>query len=240
MNFKMGRRLKHKPNWLLRSLIAISVCIHLIVFAHVAGIYQSKAVTFIELTLKNPRDFTSRNIPAPTKIRKPQSVAHKSTNIATYHVLPVSTALPVNCAPQLQVHAPVVSATAYAPKIEITPLPDIVAWTPPIYPKKAQDSAYMDPRDYLNSIRLRIENKKRYPSEARKKQVEGKATVRFIITREGELKELKISRSARNIYLDRAAIEAVKKAAPFPSPPLTLFPAPLQIEITIVFELRPS
>jgi len=56
---------KIKPNWLLRGLIGVSFGIHLMIFMHVAGIYKSSALTYIELTLRDISKPPSRSIPRP-------------------------------------------------------------------------------------------------------------------------------------------------------------------------------
>ncbi|RZB33481.1 MAG: hypothetical protein SRB2_04034, partial [Desulfobacteraceae bacterium Eth-SRB2] len=68
---------KTKPNWLLRGLVGVSLGIHLVIFMHVAGIYTSNALSYIELTMQNISKATIRNIPRPrhrSKTPRPQDV----------------------------------------------------------------------------------------------------------------------------------------------------------------------
>ncbi|MDD9302611.1 MAG: hypothetical protein HUK40_09855 [Desulfobacter sp.] len=40
------------PNWLLRGFILVSIGIHLVIVLHLTGIYQSRAVSYIELSMQ--------------------------------------------------------------------------------------------------------------------------------------------------------------------------------------------
>lgn len=91
--------------------------------------------------------------------------------------------------------------------------------------------------NYMEMIRLRIERFKKYPHLARTKHMEGMATLRFTITRGGKLKGSELVRSTRHKILDRAALEAVRDAAPFPPLPESISGGELTLEIAIVFEL---
>ncbi|RKZ27359.1 energy transducer TonB, partial [bacterium] len=58
-----------------------------------------------------------------------------------------------------------------------------------------------------------------------------------VIAADGQISSLKIVKQARHSSLGKAALDAVKKAAPLPRPPPNLFKGPLHIELTILFEL---
>jgi len=60
------------------------------------------------------------------------------------------------------------------------------------------------------------------------------ATVRFRINRSGDLVSLRLARGSGRPDFDRAALAAVRSAAPFPPPPLEAAEADLEFEITIV------
>jgi protein TonB len=61
--------------------------------------------------------------------------------------------------------------------------------------------------------------------------------IRFVITAEGDVRELQVAKSSNQEVLDTAALRAVKNAAPFPKPPRHLFEGDIPLEITVVFEL---
>jgi periplasmic protein TonB len=67
----INRQTGQPANWLLRGLIGISIGIHLIVFMHVANLYHSSALTFIELTMEDISKPFSRDIPRPRIKPKP-------------------------------------------------------------------------------------------------------------------------------------------------------------------------
>jgi len=68
------------PHRLLQALICVSLGIHVLVFMHVSGIYRSRAVSFIELTLQDVSKPYTRNIPRPRmRIKNPQI-----TNVKIY------------------------------------------------------------------------------------------------------------------------------------------------------------
>jgi len=213
--------LKTKPNWLLRGLVGISLGIHLIIFMHIAGVYQSEALTYIELTLKDFSKPPSRNIPRPRfrpkTPKRPKDIKH--LNIRK-RIIP--------------------SLKPMKMDIVEKNLPDSVmeSVSMPVIPDNPGDmSDCVTPNDYFEIVRLRIESYKRYPNAAKARQIEGRTTVRFVIERDGRISLLKVVRSARYRALDQAALSAVKEASPFPRPPKNLFKGPIPLEITIMFEL---
>lgn len=106
-----------------------------------------------------------------------------------------------------------------------------------IYAGKAPRTATL--RDgYLQLVRTRIEENRRYPLVARKHGQEGKVLVRFVVAADGGLKEVQLGESCGNWSLDDAALAAVRAAAPFPAPPDEVFPDSAAMQIVIVFALR--
>ncbi|MHC4266911.1 MAG: energy transducer TonB [Planctomycetota bacterium] len=71
--------------------------------------------------------------------------------------------------------------------------------------------------DYINKlIRLNIS----YPGRARKMSMEGNVIVTFVVRLDGSIKDVFIKKSSGYSILDNNVIKAVKKAAPFPPPPV--------------------
>lgn len=93
-------------------------------------------------------------------------------------------------------------------------------------------------RAYLAGVRARIEGAKRYPRWARRRGIEGEVAVRFRIGPGGELLGAEVTRSSGMDVLDRAAVEAVEAAAPFPPVPDAAGRAPLPVEVRLAFVLR--
>jgi protein TonB len=72
-----------------------------------------------------------------------------------------------------------------------------------------------------------------YPEIARKMGWKGKVTVSFVIESDGQAHDIEIRKSSGIKVLDQNAVEAVRKASPFPKPP-----AEAQIIIPIFYMLR--
>jgi len=62
----------------------------------------------------------------------------------------------------------------------------------------------------------KIERNKFYPQEALREMVEGEVVLSFEVSEKGNVKELRIEKTSGNIFLDRAAIECVKRSQPLP------------------------
>ncbi|NEX11603.1 MAG: hypothetical protein C1942_02730 [Prosthecochloris sp.] len=71
---------------------------------------------------------------------------------------------------------------------------------------------------FLSKIRSRIEHQKYYPRMAKRLSHEGVVHLKLVIAANGSIAELKLLMSSGYSSLDNAALEAVKKAAPFPDP----------------------
>jgi protein TonB len=71
--------------------------------------------------------------------------------------------------------------------------------------------------DYINkSVRLNIS----YPRRARKMLMEGRVIVSFVVRLDGSIKDIIIKQSSGHSILDKNVIRSVKKAVPFPPPPV--------------------
>lgn len=88
-------------------------------------------------------------------------------------------------------------------------------------------------RKNYNYIRRRIVDCLIYPSQARRRGISGRSDVVFTINADGSISDLSIRATSGSEILDNAALEAVKKAAPFKAPP-----ALARIAIPVVFNLR--
>ena len=217
---------KIKPNRLLQALICVSLGIHALLFMHISGIYRSHAVSYIELVLQDVSKPYTRSIPRPR-------MRHKNPKITNVKKLNIQ-----------KQHIPKVNIEPVDTRFTNTLMQDI--GTPDISDNVGRSMADRNPmgeisfatsNDYYEMVRLKIESCKRYPDAARKRHMQGRTKVRFVITPYGQLSSVKIVKGARYGILDTAAMNAVKAAAPFPKPPVNLFKGPLHVEITIVFEL---
>jgi len=82
-------------------------------------------------------------------------------------------------------------------------------------------------------IRDIIQKNTSYPHMARKRGWEGKVVVSFIVCIDGSAKDMAIKKSSGIDVLDRSALEAIKKASPFPKPP-----AEAVLIIPVVYKLN--
>jgi len=71
--------------------------------------------------------------------------------------------------------------------------------------------------DLLPLILERIERAKIYPRSARKRGIEGTATVKFRINPKGNVEEINVVEPSGHSILDKAAVKTIKRAAPFPA-----------------------
>jgi periplasmic protein TonB len=84
--------------------------------------------------------------------------------------------------------------------------------------------------DYINKIiRINIS----YPYKARKMSMEGDVIVSFLVCLDGSVKGIKINKSSGFLTLDNNAEKAVRKASPFPPPPVEV-----RIVIPITYKLN--
>ena len=221
-----------KSNRLFQYLIVISLCIHLVIFFHIAGIYKSKALTHIEFTLANISKAAVRSIPRPRPrpkiISQPNEV--KRINVqkrVVPHFKPAKADNVKNMPDSL-------TESISMPEVPDSQGLKISDWQPG---SMAGVNDYFTPNDYFDMVRLKIESCKKYPESAKLKHIEGRVEIRFVIAANGQVSSLKVVKHARHSSLGKAALNAVKNAAPFPRPPPNLFKGPLHIELTILFEL---
>lgn len=224
---------KRNANWLLRGLIGISLGIHIIFVLHVSGLYHSSALKFIEMTLEDISKPASRDIPRPRQKPKaveiPQEV--KKMEIQS-RVMPQFK--PIQLDSVNNNYSSGVTEQISASEILKSSGLDLAALDPGVM-YSLKDVIIR--KDYFDLVQLRIESKKEYPRIARMNRIEGRATVQFVVALDGSISKLYIAGTSRDKTLDDAVIDAVKKASPFPRPPLRLFSGPIPIEITIVFEI---
>lgn len=87
-------------------------------------------------------------------------------------------------------------------------------------------------------VRTKIERAKFYPRWARQRGFEGTVGVRFIIQSDGSLNNVKVVRPCHCEILNKAACEAITKAAPFNPRPEELEGKEMVMEIDINFRLE--
>ena len=87
--------------------------------------------------------------------------------------------------------------------------------------------------NYLNYIYTKIKENTFYPKLALRREIEGTVYVKFIVTENGEIKNIKIYKSSGFNILDKAGIEIAKSCSPLKIPPKEL-----EITAPVVFSLK--
>ena len=91
--------------------------------------------------------------------------------------------------------------------------------------------------EFLGDVRRRIESNKTYPPAARDAGIEGSSGIRMTITRDGQLEKVEIVDSSGYEILDRAALQSVRSAAPFPPIPKKIDREKIEMNLYVVFRV---
>lgn len=219
---------KKEPDWFFWILVCVSFGIHVAVFMHISGFYSLNALTCIELTLQDISKPPARSIPRPHRSLK-ETLQPKNVKRLKVTIRPMPYLKPMKSEPSERDMSDTI--------VEKIVIPDfsVAEWTP----GKPEEifGEYTTSNSYLEMVKLKIERHKRYPDIARTRQMEGRVSIRFAITPEGNIKEAEIVKKSRYKNLDEAALMAVELSAPFPKPPERFFKGGITMIITIVFEL---
>jgi protein TonB len=105
----------------------------------------------------------------------------------------------------------------------------------PVFDPKVQEDLLLR---YGAAIRLLIDKQKEYPYQARRQDQEGTVEIRFVLSRQGRLRgEPVLDKRSRYRLLNAAALEAVKKAVPYPPFPPEFPEEELTFSVTLAFSL---
>ena len=224
---------KNKPNRLLLALIGVSLAVHMVVFVHITGLYHSKALTYVELTLRDVSGPPTRSIPRPRP--RPKAPRRQELNELkiTKRAMPQFKPIQIEAVDK-DLPDSLVEALSI-PDVPSPPGVDIANWSPGALADASAE--HESANSYFDMVRLKIERHKQYPDIARIKLIEGRVTIRFVITPEGAVRACEIVKSSKHEILDTAALGAVRDAAPFPRPPRLFFEGEVSVQLTILFEL---
>jgi protein TonB len=92
---------------------------------------------------------------------------------------------------------------------------------------------------YFARIKRQIELSWDYPNEAQRRGMTGELTLRFQISRDGNLMNVRLINSSGYNILDEAALQAVKSAAPYYPFPVTIDKEALPILANFIYSPRP-
>lgn len=204
-------------------MIALSLVVHVVLFLQISGIYRSRNLNVIEMTMDDGFKPRPRAIPRPRiRPKEPEKtdVALPRMAIPRFDMEPEKAEASGNLMETV--------AAPPSPSEKVEGLSGLFA---------ADTKGLFSRNDYFDMVRMKIEASKIYPESARSRMVEGKVTVRFTVTLDGQVSSVAIASSSGNRLLDQAALKAVNDSCPFARPPGSLFKGPLRMEITIAFEL---
>ena len=92
--------------------------------------------------------------------------------------------------------------------------------------------------NYSGQVLSRIRSAQRYPNAARRQRAQGTATVSFMISARGGASSIRLVRSSGNPLIDRAAVDTVRRASPFPPIPREAGQRSMSFSVPIRFQLR--
>ncbi len=234
---------KNNPDRLLWSFIVFSAALHLFLIIFGGRFWSSKSRTEpIEITVRS-------NEPAKRIIPKPPVLAalpETLRQVVPLKPLPIPFS-PVNKAlaraklpekviagiPAMKNSKRVPPNTATKPEKEATS-PTIKA-----EPNKAEPKAEPSAREnYFRTVRMLVEQQKRYPKPAKLRKFQGKVIIECVLAPSGEVNSIRIDQGSSFGILDRAAVKAIEDAAPFPKPPPGLFSEDgVRLKIALVYKL---
>ncbi|MBI3595724.1 MAG: energy transducer TonB [Nitrospirae bacterium] len=90
---------------------------------------------------------------------------------------------------------------------------------------------------FLQDVRSRLEQAKRYPWLARIQGQEGTARVQFMINASGEIQEIRLLESSRSKILDEEAVTTVKRLGRFSRLPVS-WNEKVRVQVPLVFQLN--
>lgn len=95
-----------------------------------------------------------------------------------------------------------------------------------------KDPAYIS---YFNRIKLAIEQNWEYPELALRYGLQGRLSLEFAVNANGQLEQLRITRSSGSQLLDDEALRAIRAAAPFPPIPSWIKGGPVMISASMEY-----
>jgi periplasmic protein TonB len=218
----------NNKNRVLGITLILSILIHGLILIRMTGIFHE--TSFIELSLKQEFKPLVRNIPQPPIVKKkeaqPKMIEPEIGKITEIPQVPLT-----------PVPLPLVVPKDFIPFVQdIAPPP--VHFPTPIAPPAKKATKFSSAQDYFQMVRMKIESQKQYPRSARRQNLTGRVTVKFIIEPDGSISSLNILKKSKFKSLNQAALNAIKNSAPFPGPPPAYFKGALPIQLSIIFDLN--
>jgi protein TonB len=92
--------------------------------------------------------------------------------------------------------------------------------------------------DYFAELRAWLEKHKQYPRRARLRRLEGTATLRFVMDREGRVLSFELTSSSGHDMLDGEVRDMIRRAEPLPALPEEMGRDRIELEVPVRFALR--
>lgn len=227
------------------AFLGISVLIHLLILLQGPSFTPPDIIRPIDFTVRHTEPSLRKMPRIPSRV--PYKEPPRQVQRLTFQPVPVTPARPVQANP-IRPAAPTEPTHAIVhtqPEALQMPGPKVAKRMPEKLEAQGSNTANApghkgnsDTREqYLNTIRGLIEQQKEYPRMARSRQFQGKVIVEFMLTLSGDVGAVKIVEGCRFGILNRAAVQAVEDASPYPKPPPGLFNDNHLLRIPIVFEL---
>ena len=91
---------------------------------------------------------------------------------------------------------------------------------------------------FLAEVVSRIQKVKRYPAEARRKNVKGTSKVEFALSARGEVLSVRLVSSSEHPLLDGESLDMIRRAGPYPRIPEEIGLARIELVLPVEFELK--
>jgi protein TonB len=172
-------------------------------------------------------DFLEPEIPLPEPEPEPPLPATDNSSPEENAIPEVADSIP----DQVVANAPSQTGTSEEPSVADIP----AASTPVLDPSRREDAI----NRYAGKVRSLIDSRKEYPYQSRRQEQEGTVIVRFVLTRNGMLVgDPSLERKCRYERLNASALEAVRKAVPYPPFPPEMPDENMSCSVAVVFSIR--
>lgn len=202
----------------MKKYIALSALLHALLFAFIVSKAQSpqiekkeKTVVIQVLKVEEPKPIEKpkpilKEEPKPKPVKKPKPIPKEEPKIEQKVVVKQESV----AEPEFVVSEPIIQNETPKEEPQI-----VVPTTPTISQEEIQNAKDV----YLAKLRKVIEEKKRYPKNAKRLKQSGVVHVKFTLLRDGTIQNAQIAQTSSFEILDSATIallQAIAKTEPFP------------------------
>lgn len=238
---------------------AASLALHVLALGGLAWLYHRSTalgpppsevrIAAVYLAPVSPLKETSPAVAAPAEAA-PQPVANAATRVpaeAPVEAEPVARSYPKVLETPRPAPAPPVAFEApagaqpglHSPRAEQESRRETAPPLPPL--AEQQDGERASAKRTHAGIEWRVQDwlaqHRHYPRAARRSGAEGTVWVRFVLDRGGDLQGSEILESSGHAVLDRAALDLLEKASPFPALPPELTTDEIELVLPIEYDL---